>query len=225
MEKVTKQLDQQQTDDDVSASMHERILWIIDFKDMVRTKGGRKAARQSSRLLQDHYPERLQWSFLVDPPFFMRLMIPLVRPFMDAKTKAKMVLLSGSKEIKATRLLQEIDEGQLEELYGGNLPPPQKEANEANENETSNDDDRGDGERVVNDATLNAKSSSTSDSNHHRVEDQLANVKDDMTDSESDDEEGEKDKAAMEGEMDEECDNWEALDDAMKTKKEEQRSH
>jgi len=224
MEKVTKQLDQEQTDDDVSASMHERILWIIDFKDMVRTKGGRKAARQSSRLLQDHYPERLQWSFLVDPPFFMRLMIPLVRPFMDAKTKAKMVLLSGSKEIKATRLLQEIDEGQLEEWYGGNIPPPRKEANE---NETSNDDGGGDGERVVNDATLNAKSksSSISDSNHNRVEDRLANVNGDMTDSESDDEEGDKDKATMEGEMDEECDHWEALDDAMKMKKEEQRSH
>ncbi|OMO52345.1 hypothetical protein COLO4_37266 [Corchorus olitorius] len=71
-------------------------------------------------LVQDYYPERLGKVFIVHAPYIFMTAWKIVYPFIDNKTKKKIVFVD-KKSIKSS-LLEEIDESQLPETYGGKLP-------------------------------------------------------------------------------------------------------
>ncbi|KAI3931658.1 hypothetical protein MKW92_015651 [Papaver armeniacum] len=71
-------------------------------------------------VLQDNYPERLAKYYLIHVPSVFMAAWKLIYPFIDNNTKKKFVFVDD-KSLKST-LLQEIDEDQLPEVYGGKLP-------------------------------------------------------------------------------------------------------
>ncbi|KAH7522499.1 hypothetical protein FEM48_Zijuj07G0145100 [Ziziphus jujuba var. spinosa] len=71
-------------------------------------------------ILQDYYPERLGKLFLVHVPYIFMAAWKIIYPFIDNKTKKKIVFVEN-KNIKST-LLEDIDESQLPQIYGGRLP-------------------------------------------------------------------------------------------------------
>ncbi|XP_042045434.1 phosphatidylinositol transfer protein 3-like [Salvia splendens] len=70
-------------------------------------------------ILQEYYPERLGKLFIVHAPYIFMTMWKLVYPFIDKKTRKKVVFVDD-KRLHET-LLEEIDENQLPEIYGGKL--------------------------------------------------------------------------------------------------------
>lgn len=70
--------------------------------------------------LQDYYPERLGKVFLIHVPYIFMTAWKIIFPFIDNNTKQKIVFVEN-KRLKAT-LLEDIDENQLPEIYGGKLP-------------------------------------------------------------------------------------------------------
>ncbi|XWS60187.1 hypothetical protein CRYUN_Cryun07bG0014100 [Craigia yunnanensis] len=71
-------------------------------------------------LMQDYYPERLGKLFIVHAPYIFLTAWKIVYPFIDNRTRKKIVFVEN-KTVKST-LLEEIDESQLPETYGGKLP-------------------------------------------------------------------------------------------------------
>ncbi|MCL7029656.1 hypothetical protein MKW94_006622 [Papaver nudicaule] len=71
-------------------------------------------------VLQDNYPERLGKLYLVHVPSVFMAAWKLIFPFIDANTKKKIVFVEN-KNLKST-LLEDIDESQLPEVYGGKQP-------------------------------------------------------------------------------------------------------
>jgi hypothetical protein len=79
-------------------------------------------------LLQDHYPERLGTSLMVNPPWYIYWLFKVVAPFMSASTMAKVKVLGHGEELRK-QILEFIAEDQLDACYGGarvadfSLPP------------------------------------------------------------------------------------------------------
>lgn len=71
-------------------------------------------------ILQEYYPERLAKVFLVHAPYIFMAVWKIVYPFIDKKTTKKIVFVDNRK-LKST-LLEEIDESQIPDIYGGELP-------------------------------------------------------------------------------------------------------
>ncbi|XP_057517266.1 uncharacterized protein LOC130798344 isoform X2 [Amaranthus tricolor] len=71
-------------------------------------------------ILQDCYPERLGKLFLLHAPRIFMAVWKIIYPFIDDNTKTKIVFVENQK-LKST-LLEDIDESQLPEIYGGKLP-------------------------------------------------------------------------------------------------------
>ncbi|KAJ6695115.1 hypothetical protein OIU74_014284 [Salix koriyanagi] len=70
-------------------------------------------------ILQDCYPERLGKLFIVHVPYVFMTAWKVVYPFIDRKTKNKIIFVEN-KRLKST-LLDDIDESQLPDVYGGKL--------------------------------------------------------------------------------------------------------
>nr|XP_043616732.1 CRAL-TRIO domain-containing protein YKL091C-like [Erigeron canadensis] len=70
-------------------------------------------------ILQDYYPERLGKMFIVHVPYVFMTAWKMVYPFIDEKTKKKIVFVEN-KQLKST-LMKDIDENQIPETYGGTL--------------------------------------------------------------------------------------------------------
>ncbi|KAG5229749.1 phosphatidylinositol transfer protein [Salix suchowensis] len=71
-------------------------------------------------ILQEYYPERLAKVFLVHVPYIFMAAWKIVHPFIDKNTRKKIVFVDNRK-LKST-LLEEIDESQIPDIYGGVLP-------------------------------------------------------------------------------------------------------
>ncbi|KAJ0103312.1 phosphatidylinositol transfer protein 3-like [Pistacia vera] len=71
-------------------------------------------------ILQDCYPERLGKLYIVYAPYIFMTVWKVVYPFIDNNTKKKIVFVE-KKKMKST-LLEDIDESQLPDIYGGKLP-------------------------------------------------------------------------------------------------------
>ncbi|KAF2288415.1 hypothetical protein GH714_007298 [Hevea brasiliensis] len=70
-------------------------------------------------ILQDCYPERLAKLFIVHVPYIFMTAWKIIYPFIDSKTKKKINFVEN-KKLKST-LLEDIDESQLPDVYGGRL--------------------------------------------------------------------------------------------------------
>ncbi|XP_019266572.1 PREDICTED: patellin-4-like isoform X2 [Nicotiana attenuata] len=71
-------------------------------------------------ILQDCYPERLEKILGVHIPYLFWTLWKIISPFIDNKTKKKIIFVENKRLM--TTLLQDIDESQIPEIYGGKMP-------------------------------------------------------------------------------------------------------
>jgi len=69
-----------------------KMTWIIDFVGFsLFNQPPWKTSKETLDILQSHYPERLANALLYDPPFIFRAFWAAIKPFIDPKTKKKVV--------------------------------------------------------------------------------------------------------------------------------------
>ncbi|XP_076904457.1 CRAL-TRIO domain-containing protein YKL091C-like [Bidens hawaiensis] len=97
----------------------EKFVVIGDLQGWGYTCSDIRGYLAALSILQDYYPERLGKLFIVHVPYVFMTVWKMVYPFIDEKTKAKIVFVEN-KQLTST-LMKDIDEDQLPEIYGGDL--------------------------------------------------------------------------------------------------------
>ncbi|KAL5795384.1 hypothetical protein ACOSQ2_000204 [Xanthoceras sorbifolium] len=98
----------------------EKFVVIADLQGWGYSNSDLRAYLGALSILQEYYPERLGKLFILHAPYIFMTVWKLVYPFIDNNTKKKIVFVED-KKLKST-LLEEIDESQIPEIYGGQLP-------------------------------------------------------------------------------------------------------
>ncbi|RDX95279.1 Random slug protein 5, partial [Mucuna pruriens] len=98
----------------------EKFLAIADIKGWGYANSDIRGYLNSLSILQDCYPERLGKLFIVHAPYMFMKVWKMLYPFIDENTKKKIVFVEN-KKLKST-LLEEIDESQVPDIYGGQMP-------------------------------------------------------------------------------------------------------
>ncbi|XP_065853408.1 uncharacterized protein [Euphorbia lathyris] len=98
----------------------EKFVAIADLEGWGYTNSDFRGSLAVLSILQDCYPERLAKSFVVHVPYIFMTAWKAVYPLIDSKTKKKIVFVDD-KKLNST-LLEDIDESQLPDIYGGKLP-------------------------------------------------------------------------------------------------------
>lgn len=109
--------------DKITARMpagQEKFLCVGDLSGWGYTNSDVRGYLAALSILQDCYPERLGKLFVVHVPYIFMAAWKAVYPFIDKKTKKKIVFVEDKK--LTSILLADIDENQLPETYGGKLP-------------------------------------------------------------------------------------------------------
>jgi 16S rRNA G966 N2-methylase RsmD len=80
----------------ISRGQQEKLFVVFSFENYLSSNSVSIAAmKESSRILQRLYPERLEKLVILDPPFWMRAIVALVSPLLSLATRKKMKLVSG----------------------------------------------------------------------------------------------------------------------------------
>ncbi|THG08490.1 phosphatidylinositol transfer protein 3-like [Camellia sinensis] len=98
----------------------EKFVVICDLEGWGYANSDIRAYLGALSILQDYYPERLGKLFIIHVPYIFMAVWKVVPSFIDDNTKKKIMFVEN-KKLKST-LLQDIDESQLPEIYGGKLP-------------------------------------------------------------------------------------------------------
>ncbi|KAI7985684.1 Phosphatidylinositol transfer protein 3 [Camellia lanceoleosa] len=98
----------------------EKFVAICDLEGWGYANSDIRAYLGALSILQDYYPERLGKLFIIHVPYIFMAVWKVVYPFIDDNTKKKIMFVEN-KKLKST-LLQDIDESQIPEIYGGKLP-------------------------------------------------------------------------------------------------------
>ncbi|XP_068665870.1 CRAL-TRIO domain-containing protein YKL091C-like isoform X2 [Aristolochia californica] len=101
-------------------SGQEKFIAIADLQGWGLSHCDIRGYLAALDILQNYYPERLAKAFLIHVPYMFLATWKIVYPFMDKNTRKKFIFVEN-KNLKAT-LLQDIDESQLPDIYGGKLP-------------------------------------------------------------------------------------------------------
>ncbi|CAI8619289.1 unnamed protein product [Vicia faba] len=97
----------------------EKFVGIVELKGWGYSNSDVRAYISALSILQDYYPERLGKLFILHAPYIFMKVWQIVYHFIDNKTRKKIVFVEN-KKIKST-LVEEIDENQLPEIYGGKM--------------------------------------------------------------------------------------------------------
>ncbi|XP_008813445.2 SEC14 cytosolic factor [Phoenix dactylifera] len=100
-------------------SGQEKFIAIVDLQGWGYSNCDIRAYLAALDIMQNYYPERLGKAFLIHVPYMFMKAWKMLLPFIDKNTKKKFVFVDD-KNLKAT-LLEDIDESQLPEIYGGKL--------------------------------------------------------------------------------------------------------
>ncbi|XP_038896447.1 patellin-4 [Benincasa hispida] len=100
-------------------SGQEKFVCIGDLQGWGYSNSDIRGYRASLSILQDCYPERLGKLYIVHVPYIFMTAWKMVYPFIDKKTKKKICFVED-KKLRST-LLNDIDESQLPDVYGGKL--------------------------------------------------------------------------------------------------------
>ncbi|KAL6193462.1 hypothetical protein ACLB2K_034546 [Fragaria x ananassa] len=98
----------------------EKFLSIADLEGWGYVNSDVRGYLAALTILQDCYPERLGKLFIVHAPYLFMTAWKMVYPFIDDKTKKKIIFVEN-KKLNST-LLGDIDESQLPDAYSGKLP-------------------------------------------------------------------------------------------------------
>ncbi|EHA8586219.1 SEC14 cytosolic factor [Cocos nucifera] len=101
-------------------SGHEKFVGIADLQGWGYSNCDIRAYIAALDILQNNYPERLGKVLLIHVPYIFMKAWKIIYPFIDDNTKKKFVFVED-KKLRAT-LLEDMDESQLPEIYGGKLP-------------------------------------------------------------------------------------------------------
>ncbi|KAL3609576.1 hypothetical protein D5086_000596 [Populus alba] len=97
----------------------EKFVSIADLEGWGYTNSDIRGYLAALSILQDCFPERLGKLFIVHVPYIFMTAWKVVCPFIDSKTKKKIIFVEN-KKLRST-LLGDIDESQLPDVYGGKL--------------------------------------------------------------------------------------------------------
>lgn len=87
------------TTEALSQGKREMMVVVLDFGKFKSSLAPPwSAIKAIVAILQHRYSERLKRLVIIDPPFWMRTIYGLLRPFLDPDTCAKFVLVSGDKQ-------------------------------------------------------------------------------------------------------------------------------
>ncbi|XP_057752138.1 uncharacterized protein LOC130970161 [Arachis stenosperma] len=109
--------------DKLCASMpagQEKFVGIAELKGWGYSNSDVRGYITALSILQDYYPERLGKLFILHAPYIFMKVWKVIYPFIDNNTRKKIVFVEN-KKLKST-LLEDIEESQLPEIYGGQLP-------------------------------------------------------------------------------------------------------
>ncbi|XP_072970291.1 uncharacterized protein [Typha angustifolia] len=103
-----------------TSTSQEKFACIVDLKGWGYSNCDIRGYLAGLEIMQNYYPERLGKAFLIHVPYIFMKAWKIVYPFIDKRTKEKIVFVDD-KSLQAT-LLEDIDEKQLPDIYGGKLP-------------------------------------------------------------------------------------------------------
>ncbi|XP_004503845.1 uncharacterized protein [Cicer arietinum] len=95
----------------------EKFVSLVELKGWGYSNSDVRGYINALSILQDYYPERLGKLLILHAPYIFMRVWKIVNPFIDNKTREKIVFVESNK-LKST-LLEEIDETQLPEIFGG----------------------------------------------------------------------------------------------------------
>ncbi|KAI5072045.1 hypothetical protein GOP47_0012151 [Adiantum capillus-veneris] len=97
----------------------EQMVWLVDFEGWNLSMIPVMTARETANVLQNHYPERLAYAILYNPPKFFEGFFNIVKPFLDPKTQKKVKFVYPNEE-ESVRLMETcFDTDKLESVFGG----------------------------------------------------------------------------------------------------------
>ncbi|XP_020581592.1 CRAL-TRIO domain-containing protein YKL091C [Phalaenopsis equestris] len=97
----------------------EKFTIIADLQGLGYSHCDIRAYIAALDILQNNYPERLGKCFLLHVPYLFMKAWKIVYPFIDKNTRSKIIFVED-KNMMST-LLEDIEENQLPEQYGGKL--------------------------------------------------------------------------------------------------------
>ncbi|XP_062113769.1 uncharacterized protein LOC133824812 [Humulus lupulus] len=100
-------------------SDQEQMVWLVDFQSWSSSSISIKATRETVNVLQNHYPERLGFGILYNPPKIFESFWKMVKPFIEPKTFKK-VKFVYSNNPQSQKIMEELfDMDKLESAFGG----------------------------------------------------------------------------------------------------------
>lgn len=109
---------------DTPHTAQEKLTWIVDFQGC-KISGGIdeniKMSKETINVMQNMYPERLGMGFILNPPLPFFVLWKVVENFLDPVTRHKIQFIKKKKDLYL--LSGFIEKSQLEEMYGGTIPP------------------------------------------------------------------------------------------------------
>ncbi|KAL3637058.1 hypothetical protein CASFOL_019357 [Castilleja foliolosa] len=109
MENAIAKLDQTQ----------DQMVWLIDFQKWNKASVSVKVTRETARVLQDRYPERLGIAILYNPPKVFESFWLLVKPFLENKTYKKVRFVYSDLPLSKKVMESLFDMDKLESAFGG----------------------------------------------------------------------------------------------------------
>ncbi|KAL8497373.1 hypothetical protein ACS0TY_020892 [Phlomoides rotata] len=97
----------------------EKFITIVDLKEVGYSNIDVRGYIAALSILQDNYPERLMKMFILHAPYIFMKAWKIVCPFIDKRINEKIIFVE-KKKVRHT-LMEEIEESQLPEIYGGKL--------------------------------------------------------------------------------------------------------
>lgn len=97
----------------------EQMVWLVDFKGWNMSNIPVMTARETAHILQDHYPERLAYAILYNPPKVFETFWSVVKPFLDPTTykKVNFVYANDDESVKLMDSLFDLEK--IESAFGG----------------------------------------------------------------------------------------------------------
>ena len=97
-----------------------KMSLLIDYEGFsLFTAPPMNTSQTTLSILQDQYPERLHKAYLIRPPFYFNVFWSMISPFIDVKTREKIVFLPTDSEDLRNALAKDIDICQVEKSIGG----------------------------------------------------------------------------------------------------------
>ncbi|RZR97555.1 hypothetical protein BHM03_00026754, partial [Ensete ventricosum] len=104
----------------LSEEQGTKMVWLIDFKGFNLSNISIRTTKETADVLQNHYPERLGFAILYNPPKFFEPFWTVAKHLLEPKTcrKVKFVYSDDDNTKKIMEELFDMDE--LDCAFGGN---------------------------------------------------------------------------------------------------------